>query len=255
MSVRDKQIARLQNKRLQSKLNSTYDPEKALAICELVAEGKTVVEITAMEGFPSRPTLYRWLTVFPEFSDAFERAREISAQSIEDELLTMARILKDKNDFTGVKVQAYNIAMQQLRWSASRRDPGRYGQKTAVSAVIPIQINTTLNLGQDGKEASTTTDSIYTLTAEIPVPSDADTEDDLDNLDAIQDTGEAVAFNVPEVQRHQLSKLKQGRPPNEQVLINKGKHKSEAQIKRDIARKATMLAKKKAKENGSSSGE
>lgn len=207
-----KQLTRA-NERVSAKL-STYDPNVALRICELIAEGQTLTDIVAMDGIPSRPTIYRWLTAFPEFHDAYERARTLSAQSFEEEALLMARILKDKNDFTGTKVQAYNIAMQQLRWSAARRDSNRYGQKQAMNVTVPIQINTSLNLGQDGRPAEGAKASVYTLEAEVI----ADTQDEpeetgdfLDNLPDVSDTGQ-VAFGVPEKQRHGLASRKGGRP-------------------------------------------
>src|SRR5882672_3647074 len=128
---------------IDQRLAVKYSPELALRICEEIASGLTITDIAAMDGMPTRQTIYRWIAVYPKFYDAFERAREVSAQSLEEEALTMARILKDANNFTGTKVQAYNIAMQQLRWSASRRDKARYGQQQVGTTMVPIQINTT----------------------------------------------------------------------------------------------------------------
>jgi hypothetical protein len=145
-----------------------YDHERALASCELVASGKTLRNISKRPDFPSRPTIYRWLTLNPKFYDAYERAKELSAQSFEDEALDMARELREPNEFTGTKVQAYNIAMGQLRWSAARRDKTRYGQQIQGQTTVPIQINTTLNLGQEGQGPATSDSvSIYTVEASV----------------------------------------------------------------------------------------
>lgn len=166
-----------------------YDPDTALRICELVASGKTMREVVAMDDMPSQATLYRWLVAYPKFHDAFEQARELSAQSFEDEALDMARTLKGKNDFTGTKVRAYEVAMGQLRWSAARRDPKRYGQRPDAGGGMNIQINTSLNLDAaanaagnmvtvEGKVLPSTPEtdasaSIYSFTAE-PIPVEAE---------------------------------------------------------------------------------
>lgn len=152
-------------------MSDGYTPDLALKVCELIAGGETVGSIAKTNGLPSKPTIYRWLSQHPKFFDAYERARELSAQSFDDEALDMARELRGANDFTGTKVQAYNIAMGQLRWSASRRDKGRYGQQVQATTAVPIQINTTLNLGQEGMGPATdTAQSIYTVEAHVLAP-------------------------------------------------------------------------------------
>lgn len=210
---------------IQRKLDVKYEPGLALTICELVASGKTVVEISETDGMPSRTTIYRWLSVYPKFFDAFERAKEISAQSFEEEALTMARELRGANDFTGTKVQAYNVAMQQLRWSASRRDKARYGQQVQASTSVPITINTTLNLGQEGMGAATDIQqSVYTVTATVG-PAEVEGDDDMtvesvregagEVLDLEPEPGdnEARAFGLPDEEHQQLHNPPNGRPP------------------------------------------
>jgi len=251
---------------IESKLKDKgYDPAVALAICEAIASGKTVTEIVATEGMPSRSTIYRWLTVYPKFFDAYERARELAAQSFEDEALDLARKLTGPNDFTGTKVQAYNVAMQQLRWSAARRDPDRYGQKTTQTSQVPIQIVTTLNLGQEGQgpvvDAST---SVYTIdvsaaSAEAsapdhregrPVPDTSDDDTPLRlNDETAYDEAEATGlpFGLAEHERQQLYNPPLGRPKGRKdgPLVRRGKgHKSLAKTKMAITKAA-----KKASEN------
>lgn len=157
----------------------SYDPALALRICEVIASGRTVTELVKMDGMPSRPTLYRWLTLYPRFFEAFERARELSAQSFEDEAIDMARSLTGPNDFTGTKVRAYDVAMGQLRWSAARRDPQRYGQKQLGPQAMQVQIVTTLNLGQDGGPSPTDEQtSIFTIDLNMPLAAPSTVEDE-----------------------------------------------------------------------------
>lgn len=207
---------------IDRKLAVKYSPEIALAICEAIASGKTLSNIVDDDNMPSRQTIYRWLTVYPKFFSAYERAREVAAQSFEDEALDMARKLAGPNDFTGTKVQAFNIAMQQLRWSAARRDPKRYGQTVNNTAGIAIQINTTLNLGQDGKAAVDDNTSGYTIEYTVPA-TNAETDEDPDEVERITQRAEVVetddetadnrlTFDLPETETQQLHNPANGRP-------------------------------------------
>lgn len=160
-----------------------YSHELALSICELVADGTPLTHIEKMDGMPSRKSIYRWLSQYPKFYDAYQRAFEVSAQSMEERANLIAMNLEAANDYTGVKVSALNYAMQQYRWSASRRDKNRYGQQQVGVTAVPIQINTTLNLGQEGfGAAQDIAKSIYTVeavvTPRLPDPETADTGDD-----------------------------------------------------------------------------
>lgn len=236
------------------KLRIKYNPELALRICELIANGETLVDIGKMDDMPNRQTIYRWLAVYPKFFDAYERAKEVSAQSFEEEAILMARTLKNQNDFTGVKVQAYNIAMQQLRWSASRRDKARYGQQQAGVTAVPIQINTTLNLGQAGMGSPTDTQqSIYTIEAQVnAIPAFTEGYEE-DSVDTIEAEGEVVdlnaegneneleAWGVPADETQQLHNPSPGRPPKRR----KG-HKAPGQA----ARTARLYAQSEAKRLG-----
>jgi transposase-like protein len=147
-----------------------YSPEIALSVCEAVANGKTLNEVCKGTGMPNRTTFWRWVMLYKDVASAYHSARELSAQALEEEALTMARVLKGPNDFTSVKVRAFDVAMQQLGWSATRRDPGKYGQKAEKSVTVPIQINTTLDLGADAANAQ----GIYTIKAEIVPPTGKD---------------------------------------------------------------------------------
>lgn len=210
---------------IDRKLPIKYEPEIALRIAEEIAGGKTLVEVAALDGIPTRTTIYRWLAVYPKFFDAYERAREVSAQSFEDEALQMARDLAGPNDFTGTKVQAYNIAMQQLRWSAARRDKARYGQQTQIVSTVPIQINTTLNLGQEGMPAATDiAQSVYTIdmtATSVPAETEGYDDDTVERLvaagsivdtDAGIDDNDELPFGLPKEEKQQLHNPRPGRP-------------------------------------------
>lgn len=152
-----------------AKFVSTYNPEVALAICERIAEGQTLSAICAPgSGMPARQTFHRWVVQFPELSRAYSAARELSAHSLEEEALDTARELREKKSrqkLTGVEVQAMKTAMDQLRWSAGRRNPRVYSERAAVQLTVPIQINTSLDLG-----GGPSMDNVYDIKALIEAP-------------------------------------------------------------------------------------
>ncbi len=229
---------------IERRLPVKYSPELALSICEHVAEGLSLVKVCELPDMPTRQTVYKWLSVYPKFFDAYERAREISAQSLEDEAIDMARALTMQNDFTGTKVQAYNIAMQQLRWSAAHRDRNRYGERPANTVVVPVQINTTLNLGQNGEPAKDNEKSIYTVDYTVSVPTVPAPEEEPPTLDLTADTSDnpPLPFGLPETEKQDLKPPKKGGRP---VGTGKG-----IPGRRKSATATKMTATKYAKKDG-----
>lgn len=234
----------------------TYDEMMALKICENIASGLTLKELCELDDMPNIVTVYKWLSLYPPFFDAFHRAKEISALSLEEEALLMARELKGPNDFTGVKVQAYNIAMQQLRWSASRRNPGQYGQKALDGGgKVSITITSSLNIAQDGQPPTDNAKSIYTIEFDpsqateketIVVDDAADGDTDLDTEIELPDnalgaTEQSAAFGVPKTVDHSFRK-KRGRPKDTFKGVV-GHRKSANRTKSTATRLAAKLEK------------
>ena len=150
--AQDKRLG-LRGTRLGGRFVTKYTPDLALEMCEAIAEGATLKGLCEGEPdkYPSRSTFNRWVVQYPELSRAYAAARELSAHSFEEEALDIARVLaKDGVDFTSTKVRAYDTAIGQMRWSASRRNPKTYSERGSVQITVPIQINTSLDLGDGG---------------------------------------------------------------------------------------------------------
>lgn len=166
VSERPKQdkIAGLPAERIQGRYVTKYDPAMALEVLEKIAAGETLSKIcTPGSKYPHPTTFKRWVVNHPELAKAYEAARIMSGVALEEEALDMAREIKAKQR-DGTQVRAFEVAMQQLRWSAERRDPEKFANRGAVNIRIPIQINTTLDLGsQGGSEIDGK--SIYTISA------------------------------------------------------------------------------------------
>lgn len=224
-----------------------YTPERALDIVEHVASGGLLKEVcTGKDGFPVPSTFNRWCAQYPDLHKAYLAARELSALSLEEEALGLARKLKAGSaDITGVKVRAFEVAMAQFRWSAVRRDPKRYGQSAEKSSAVNIQINTTLDLG-DGGGPGLEGQAIYSVTAHVPVaaPEEPDTitPEELDK--------ETSLFSVPSRRERLLN------PPMSQEeksrLGGLAKARRGRKIKSEVAikRQRTIQRKKEEAENG-----
>lgn len=147
---------------------TSYDPDLALQIVEMVAEGRTLTKILAEEsGMPHRSTFNRWVLKYPDLAKAWRAAREMSAASLEEEALDVGRNIFLKPGLPQ-QVSAANALMGQLRWSASRRNPAEYGDKAIVNIRVPVTIETSLNIGQKGPPATGgEAADVYDLTATV----------------------------------------------------------------------------------------
>lgn len=131
------------NKRGRKKI-STYKTEMCEFICALISSGKalhTIAGTTIDEiKIPQYHTLSGWLVQYPEFSQAYARAREIRTEKFAEEIIEIAD--DDKNDY-GYKedgtacilpdnVRRSTLRVDARKWIASKMLPGRYGDKQSV---------------------------------------------------------------------------------------------------------------------------
>lgn len=151
-----------------------YDIHIANKVLTAVAEGQTLRKIATKPGMPTTGTIWKWVRAYPEFAKAMNEADEWSARMFEEEGLDVSRAGMGTKDRAPDKdVTAATRALnEQLRWSAERRDPGKYGSTAKVNIKVPVQIITSLNLGQPGLPPKEETASIYDLSAEsiVDVP-------------------------------------------------------------------------------------
>lgn len=126
-----------------------YDPNIALDIVERIAEGELLRDICDRNANPrtvARSTFLRWVSTVPELAKAYAAAQRISALSFEEEALHSAKAVRDAPG-TPQRVSAMNTYISQLRWSAARRDPTKYSDKGQLNVVVPVNIQTSLDLG------------------------------------------------------------------------------------------------------------
>ncbi len=152
-------------KRTAGRPPSVFRPELATAIIERVAEGETLSTICKGDGMPTPTTFRRWTLARREVWEAFQAARELKADSLFDEALDMARKIKEEPGGPQ-RVRAHDVAMSHLRWAAGKLNPQQYSDRSQTTFTVPIQINTTLDLGQGGG-GHTEDASVYDLTAQV----------------------------------------------------------------------------------------
>lgn len=154
-----------------------YDPNIALEIVQRIASGETLTKICAKTAQPKtihRDTFLHWVATVPELKMAYHAALEMSAVSFEEEAIDEARAISQSPGSTQ-KIAARNTLISQLRWSAARRNPTKYSDKGQTNIVVPVQINTTLDLGKQSSALQVEEPDIYKIKA--PSPSNQDAQD------------------------------------------------------------------------------
>ena len=142
-----------------------YNETLAYEVTGLVSQGYTLLEIERMEGMPPAATFAQWLVSTPPLALAYAKARETSSFTMEDEALALTRAAKDRSDLSSAQLKALDLHVNQLRWSATKRNPQVYSEKAAVSMVVPVQINTTLDMGGANTLGTPDHPNIYELKA------------------------------------------------------------------------------------------
>jgi hypothetical protein len=104
---------------------SSYTEEIAEEICNRLAEGQSVYEISRNEWMPHIRTVYRWLEDNEEFRHQYARAREMQGYTHAGMAIETARTAQD----AGLGRLAYDA----LKWHASKLVPKVYGDKTEVA--------------------------------------------------------------------------------------------------------------------------
>jgi|SRR5690349_8869255 len=120
-----------------------YSQDLADAICERLADGESLRAICSDDGMPNRATVFRWLGADEAFRDQYARAREEQAETLADEIVSIAdegdtKSLIGGDDETIVVYDATAVSRNRLRidarkWVASKLKPKKYGDKVDVT--------------------------------------------------------------------------------------------------------------------------
>jgi len=150
----------LTNAQSQEKLPVSAGPTAHdLTVLEHLVQGKTLEEAGVDTGFLLR------VMKDPALGLVYARAREMSSYAMEEEALVRLRNAQGTK-MPATELRALDLLVQQLRWSAIKRNPSVYSEKAAVNVTVPIQINTTLDMGDSAANATKEFPNIYEVTVE-----------------------------------------------------------------------------------------
>jgi Bacteriophage Sf6, terminase small subunit-like len=121
-----------------------YSPEIADELCALLAEGRSLRQITEMPGMPSRRTVTSWLTRYPEFREKYECAMMLLAEFWVHEMLDIADdsagdYIIDEHGARVVDHEAINRARLRVdtrKWALSKILPKRYGDRVVADITV-----------------------------------------------------------------------------------------------------------------------
>jgi hypothetical protein len=105
-----------------------YSDEVALAVCEGIASGETLRAVCKRPDLPTESTVRHWVVKDVNgFAAKYQRAREMQADMIADQILTIAdEASGDKDAIAKARLQ-----IDARRWLAGVLLPRKYGQRIA----------------------------------------------------------------------------------------------------------------------------
>ena len=107
--------------------------EKAKAVCELVAEGKSLRESCASLGF-SHSTFLDWCKESQELADQYAHARDIGSDAEFERLQELVDLQPERGPAGGVDagwVAWKRLQVDTKKWALSKKAPRKYGDKVA----------------------------------------------------------------------------------------------------------------------------
>lgn len=117
--------------------------DKAL---DLTMNSRPLSEIYKALGYKTVKSFYKYLERHPDFEKAYERARELSCQLLEDRVLGLVDEYED--------TKKADLVFRQIQWLASVRCPAKYSQK------MDISLNQTISIKLNLDSANTRIDSL-----------------------------------------------------------------------------------------------
>jgi len=128
-----------------------FDQKVADIICIMLSEGMSLRQILKADTtgtLPAQSTVYEWLLRHPLFAEQYARAREEQADTLADEIISIAdeqpeviavtdkktgALIEHKLD--GAFLQWQKNRIEARKWTAMKLKPKKYGDRMAVEGV------------------------------------------------------------------------------------------------------------------------
>lgn len=119
-----------------ARFSKPYDESIAVAICEGLESGRTLLEMEPSLGFDVN-TMYRWLDSEPSFREMYSRARRNRADSFaEKQLDTVQMMLAGE-----ITPEQCRVANDAYKWTAAKLRPDTYSDKVQTTNDTSIKIS------------------------------------------------------------------------------------------------------------------
>lgn len=126
-----------------------FSQELADTICERIANGESLRGICEDKDMPAASSVFKWLSNDTAFAEQYARARETQADTIFDEILSiaddarndwMARLGEDGAGWqaNGEHIQRSRLRIDARKWMAGKLRPKKYGEKLELGGSLTI---------------------------------------------------------------------------------------------------------------------
>lgn len=126
--------------------------KRARKVCTRLAAGRTLDSICAEQDMPGIETVRGWMLDSPDFYGRYLRAKQIHAERLTEEIVTLADALPEGASEGEIRRQRLRI--EARKWAASRLAPRAYGESPPVdpSDFAPVVVEFNFPR-EDGSEA------------------------------------------------------------------------------------------------------
>ena len=127
---------------------SEFNQEMADAICDRLADGRSLRSICLADDMPVQSTVFKWLSQQPAFAEQYARAREAQADALFDEIQDIAddgsndyitKTNADGSEYEAVNsehIQRSRLRVDARKWMASKLQPKKYGDKQEIELTV-----------------------------------------------------------------------------------------------------------------------
>lgn len=112
------------------------------ALCEHISDGGSVTGFCRQyPAGPSKAQWYQWLQDDPIFADLYAQAREISADTLADDCISIADEVRDATHMDSARVNAARLRVDARKWCASKLKPKVYADRieTVQSGALTVK--------------------------------------------------------------------------------------------------------------------
>ena len=123
---------------------SKYSKKTTKRIMELLAQGKSIRDITRLKSMPCWETLRNWINKYPEFQEQYVKAKadgiEFVLANAEDLLNENLEAAKNENKVDLGKSHLIKESISLAKWKAERLNSKVYGKNNELNAKVGDQL-------------------------------------------------------------------------------------------------------------------